>query len=115
MTGASQINFTGIGGRAAALTVTYYPGPSITAAVVASTFLISMATDVGGYLRLEFIRRSTGFRPCGNAHQVAVVGAASRGSGAGGKPDGRDGRRNALRPLWGSTWGASPRSNEAQH
>jgi hypothetical protein len=49
-----EINFTGIGGPAAALTVTYYPEPSITAAVVASTFLISMATDVGGYLRLEF-------------------------------------------------------------
>ena len=38
--GANEINFSGIGGRAAAaaLTVTYYPEPSITAAVVASTF-----------------------------------------------------------------------------
>ena len=55
--GASQINFSGIGGRAAAaaLTVTYYPEPSITAAVVASTFLISIATDAGGDLLLEFI------------------------------------------------------------
>jgi hypothetical protein len=55
--GASQINFSGIGGRAAAaaLTATYYPEPSITAAVVASTFLISIATDAGGDLLLEFI------------------------------------------------------------
>jgi hypothetical protein len=55
--GASQINFSGIGGRAAsaALTVIYYPEPSITAAVVASTFLISIATDAGGNLLLEFI------------------------------------------------------------
>jgi hypothetical protein len=54
--GAGQINFSGIGGRAAsaALTVTYYPEPSITAAVVASTFLISIATDAGGDLLLEF-------------------------------------------------------------
>jgi hypothetical protein len=55
--GTSQINFSGIGGRAAsaALTVAYYPAPSITAAVVASTFLISIATDAGGDLLLEFI------------------------------------------------------------
>jgi hypothetical protein len=55
--GANQFNFSGIGGRAAAaaLTVTYYPEPSITAAVVASTFLISIATDAGGDLLLEFI------------------------------------------------------------
>jgi hypothetical protein len=55
--GAKQINFSGIGGRAAAaaLTVTYYPGPSITAAVVTGTFLISIATDAGGDLVLEFI------------------------------------------------------------
>jgi hypothetical protein len=54
--GTSQINFSGIGGRAAAaaLTVTYYPEPSITAAVVASTFLISIATDAGSDLLLEF-------------------------------------------------------------
>jgi hypothetical protein len=57
MTAPVKINFTGIGGQVAtaALTVTYYPGPSITAAVVASTFLISIATDAGGHLRLEFI------------------------------------------------------------
>jgi hypothetical protein len=55
--GANQVNFSGIGGRAvaAALTVTYYPGPSITAPVVASTFLISIASDAGGDLLLEFI------------------------------------------------------------
>ena len=55
--GANQINFSGIGGRAAAaaLTITYYPEPSITAAVVARTFLISIATDAGGDLALEFI------------------------------------------------------------
>jgi hypothetical protein len=55
--GASQINFSGIGGRAAAaaLAVTYYPEPSITASVVASTFLISIATDAGGDLLSEFI------------------------------------------------------------
>jgi hypothetical protein len=55
--GANQINFSGIGGRAAAaaLTVTYYPGASITAAVVTSTFLISIVNDAGGDLVLEFI------------------------------------------------------------
>jgi hypothetical protein len=55
--GANQINFSGVGGRAAAaaLTATYYPEPSVTAAVVASTFLISIATDAGGDLVLEFI------------------------------------------------------------
>jgi hypothetical protein len=54
--GTSQINFSGIGGRAAAAApVTYYPGPGITAAVVASTFLISIATDADGDLGLEFI------------------------------------------------------------
>jgi hypothetical protein len=54
--GTSQINFSGIGGRAAAaaLTITYYPEPSITAAVVTSTFLISIVTDAGGDLLLEF-------------------------------------------------------------
>jgi hypothetical protein len=55
--GSNQINFSGIGGRAAAaaLTVTYYPEPSITARVVASTFLTSIATDAGGNLVLEFL------------------------------------------------------------
>jgi hypothetical protein len=55
--GANQINFSGIGGRAAAaaLTATYYPGPSTTAAVVTRTFLISIGTDAGGDLVLEFI------------------------------------------------------------
>jgi hypothetical protein len=54
--GNGQINFSGIGGRAAAaaLTVTYYPEPSVTAAVVTSTFLTSIATDAGGDLLLEF-------------------------------------------------------------
>jgi hypothetical protein len=64
--GTSQINFSGIGGRAAtaALTVTYYPGPSITAAVVASTFQISIATDAGGDLLLDVIGR-------GGGHEIA--------------------------------------------
>jgi hypothetical protein len=55
--GNNQFNYSGIGGRAAAaaLTVTYYPEPSITAHVVASTFLISIATDAGGDLVLEFL------------------------------------------------------------
>jgi hypothetical protein len=55
--GTDQFNYSGIAGRAAAaaLTVTYYPEPSITAHVVASTFLISVATDAGGNLLLEFI------------------------------------------------------------
>jgi len=55
--GANQINFSGIGGRAAAaaLTVTYYPQNSISATEVASTFLISIATDASGDLLLEFI------------------------------------------------------------
>jgi hypothetical protein len=55
--GANQINFSGIGGRAAAaaLTVTYYPQNSISATEVASTFLISIATDAAGNVVLEFI------------------------------------------------------------
>jgi hypothetical protein len=55
--GDNQINYSGITGRAAAaaLTITYYPEPSITARVVASTFLTSIATDAGGDLLLEFI------------------------------------------------------------
>jgi len=55
--GTNQLNYSGIGGRAvaAALTVTYYPEPSITAHVVASTFLTSIATDAGGDLVLEFL------------------------------------------------------------
>jgi hypothetical protein len=55
--GANQINFSGIGGRAAAaaLTVTYYPQNSISAPEVASTFLISIATDAAGNVVLEFI------------------------------------------------------------
>jgi hypothetical protein len=55
--GANQINFSGIGGRAAAaaLTVTYYPQNSISATEVASTFLISIATDAAGNVALEFI------------------------------------------------------------
>jgi hypothetical protein len=55
--GANQFNYSGVGGRAvaAALTITYYPEPSVTAWVVASTFLISVATDAGGNLVLEFL------------------------------------------------------------
>jgi hypothetical protein len=55
--GSNQFNFSGIGGRAAAaaLVVTYYPEPSITAKVVANTFWTSIATDAGGNLLLEFV------------------------------------------------------------
>jgi len=55
--GDNQINYSGIAGRAAAaaLVTTYYPGPSVTARVVASTFYTSIATDAGGDLLLEFI------------------------------------------------------------
>jgi hypothetical protein len=55
--GTNQFNYSGIGGRAvaAALTVTYYPEPSVTARVVALTFLTSIATDAGGNLVLEFL------------------------------------------------------------
>src|ERR1700677_3390726 len=55
--GSNQINYSGIAGRAsaAALVVTYYPEPSITAGGVASTFLISIATDAGRNLVLEFL------------------------------------------------------------
>jgi hypothetical protein len=55
--GANHLNTSGIGGRAlaAALTVTYYPEPSITAVDVTSTFLVSIATDAGGNLVLEFL------------------------------------------------------------
>ncbi len=55
--GVNQFNFSGITGRAAAaaLTVTYYPEPSVTARVVGNTFWTSIATDAGGNLLLEFI------------------------------------------------------------
>jgi hypothetical protein len=55
--GAEQPNYSGIAGRAAAaaLVVTYYPEPSITAKVVGLTFLTSIATDAGGNLVLEFL------------------------------------------------------------
>jgi hypothetical protein len=54
--GADQFNYSGIAGRAvaAALVVTYYPEPSVTARVVSLTFLTSIATDAGGNLILEF-------------------------------------------------------------
>jgi hypothetical protein len=54
--GADQFNYSGIAGRAvaAALVVTYYPEPSVTARVVSLTFLTSIATDAGGNLVLEF-------------------------------------------------------------
>ena len=54
--GADQFNYSGIAGRAvaAALVVTYYPEPSVTARVVSLTFLSSIATDAGGNLVLEF-------------------------------------------------------------
>jgi hypothetical protein len=55
--GVNQFNFSGIGGRAAAaaLVVTYYPEPSISARVVGNTFWTSIATDAGGNLLLEFV------------------------------------------------------------
>ncbi len=55
--GDNQFNYSGIAGRAAAaaLVVTYYPEPSITARVVSLTFLTSIATDAGGNLVLEFL------------------------------------------------------------
>ena len=55
--GENQFNYSGIAGRAAAaaLVVTYYPQPSVTARVVSLTFLTSIATDAGGNLVLEFL------------------------------------------------------------
>jgi hypothetical protein len=55
--GSRQVNYSGITGRAAAaaLVVTYYPEPSVTARVVGLTFLTSIATDAGGNLVLEFL------------------------------------------------------------
>jgi hypothetical protein len=55
--GSEQFNYSGISGRAAAaaMTVTYYPEPSITAKVVGLTFVTSIATDAGGNLVLEFL------------------------------------------------------------
>jgi hypothetical protein len=55
--GNNQFNYSGIGGRAAAaaLVVTYYPEPSVTARVVGLTFASSIATDAGGNLVLEFL------------------------------------------------------------
>jgi len=55
--GSNQINYSGLAGRAAAaaLVVTYYPEPSLTARVVGLTFLTSIATDAGGNLVLEFL------------------------------------------------------------
>jgi hypothetical protein len=55
--GNDQFNYSGIGGRAAAaaLVVTYYPEPSVTAKVVGLTFATSIATDAGGNLVLEFL------------------------------------------------------------
>jgi hypothetical protein len=55
--GNNQFNYSGIGGRAAAaaLVVTYYPEPSVTAKVVGLTFASSIATDAGGDLVLEFL------------------------------------------------------------
>jgi hypothetical protein len=55
--GTNQINYSGILGRAAAaaMVITYYPEPSITARVVGNTFWTSVATDAGGNLVLEFL------------------------------------------------------------
>jgi hypothetical protein len=55
--GEDQFNYSGILGRAAAaaLVVTYYPQPSVTARVVGLTFLTSISTNAGGNLVLEFL------------------------------------------------------------
>ncbi len=55
--GNNQFNYSGIVGRAAAaaMVVTYYPEPSVTARVVGLTFATSIATDAGGNLVLEFL------------------------------------------------------------
>jgi hypothetical protein len=55
--GNPQFNYSGVIGRAAAaaMTVTYYPAPSVTARVVGLTFATSIATDAGGNLVLEFL------------------------------------------------------------
>ncbi len=55
--GSDQFNYSGIIGRAAAaaMVVTYYPEPSVTARVVGNTFWNSIATDAGGDLVLEFL------------------------------------------------------------
>jgi hypothetical protein len=55
--GTDQFNYSGIAGRAAAaaLTMTYYPEPSVTGKVVGLTFGTSIATDAGGNLVLEFL------------------------------------------------------------
>jgi hypothetical protein len=90
--GAHQINLQGIGGRAAAaaLTVTYYPELSITASVVASTFLISIATDAGSDLLLEFIPSLIHRFPIMRELRIeyqwrSVVGLAETGSHGGRK------------------------------
>ena len=55
--GDRHFNWSGISGRAAAaaLTVTYYPGPSVNAQTVGTTFAYSIASDAGGNLVLEFL------------------------------------------------------------
>ena len=55
--GVQQIDSSGLAGRAAAalLTLAYYPPASRRAGVVLSTFGVSVATDAGGDLVLEFL------------------------------------------------------------
>jgi hypothetical protein len=55
--GENQFNYSGISGRAAsaALILTYYPAPSVTAKNVGLTFATSIASDMGGNLVLEFL------------------------------------------------------------
>jgi len=55
--GNEEFNSSGITGRAAAavLTLGYYPCASRKGSVVLSTFLVSIATDAGGDLVLEFM------------------------------------------------------------
>lgn len=55
--GNEEFNSSGIAGRAAGavLTLGYYPSASRKGSVVLSTFLVSIATDAGGDLVLEFM------------------------------------------------------------
>ena len=54
--GEEEINTSGLAGRAgsAVLTLAYYPPASRTASVVLSTFAVSITTDAGADLLLEF-------------------------------------------------------------
>ena len=78
--GDNQINYSGIAGRAAAaaLVMTYYPGPSVTARVVASTFYTrSLPTRVATCSWNLFPAWCTSFpscRSCASSKRGAVPG-----------------------------------------